>query len=87
MLPCHNDEESHVGSWELVYFVCVYLAVGFCLIAVIKIGIKDGWCLCLFELLTLIGFGVAYWLLESYALQTAPFSVYPPIFSRHGQIV
>jgi hypothetical protein len=69
-----------VGIWELVYFVCIYLAVALCLVSVIKIGAKDGWFFGLIELLILVGFAGAYWLLESYALHLAPFYVYPPVF-------
>lgn len=69
-----------MGFWEWVYFVCVYLSVLICLVAAFKIGKANGWRDGLLELLILVGFAVAYWLLESFAHHSAPFYVYPHVF-------
>lgn len=69
-----------MGFWEWVYFVSVYISVLICLIAAFKIGRANGWRDGLLELLILVGFAVAYWLLESFAHHSAPFYVYPDVF-------
>ena len=69
-----------MGFWEWVYFVSVYISLLICLIAAFKIGRASGWRDGLLELLILVGFAVAYWLLESFAHHSAPFYVYPHVF-------
>jgi hypothetical protein len=69
-----------VKPWELVYFISVYISVFICLISTYKIAATDGWRAGRNEFLILLGFAVAYWLLESMAYYSAPYYIYPEIF-------
>jgi hypothetical protein len=69
-----------VTFWHWFYLVSIYIATAFCMVSVVKIWIRKGWLKGILELLILVLFGVAYWLLESFALFTAPFYEYPPVF-------